>query len=492
LLKILYWGLGILAVFSVSHLFARFWTHIRLPSDNPGMRRSSVLSLPARSKVGLAAVGVGLLPAMWSTACSGPTTLPPALGSEDGGRVFPDAGYVQPLNDGATGGCPGVNTRTDPKNCGGCGSMFACATGQSCTNGSCSACPGAQTVCSMACIDTTSDPNNCGACAHNCQGSNCQSSLCVPSPIASPGNMINDIAVDQSGTNVYWTIAGAGIGVFYKPFAGGTAMQISGGDSNPNGIAVDQDDVVWVDTGSDAIGSVPFTNGYPSGQPTYPIEPEEGGMAVNGPVAIAVDPSKPGIIYWVDQLSGTVNKMPVGGGTITPLATDRSKPVSIAVDSTYVYWIDNGMTSDGSVNKVPIVGGAATPLATGQTNPWRLAVDANYVYWTCKGNPGLVQAVPLGGGTPIVIAQGLGGPWGIAVDPPAIQASDTPPQFVYWTNYDDNNVKKAPIPSTVDAGASAAPTLLASGQNNPAAIAVDHKNVYWANQDVGTILEVAK
>jgi hypothetical protein len=30
------------------------------------------------------------------------------------------------------------------------------------------------------------------------------------------------------------------------------------------------------------------------------------------------------------------------------------------------------------------------------------------------------------------------------------------------------------------------------GQNTPSAITVDDKNLYWANQGLGTILEVAK
>jgi sugar lactone lactonase YvrE len=86
-----------------------------------------------------------------------------------------------------------------------------------------------------------------------------------------------------------------------------------------------------------------------------------------------------------------------------------------------------------------------------------------------------VKSIPIGGGSINPIAQNQGAPDGIAVDA----------QYVYWTNYDDNTVLKAP-----KAGGTA--YTLASSQNNPSAIAVDDKNVYWANQGSGYILKVAK
>src|SRR5688500_11557129 len=62
--------------------------------------------------------------------------------------------------------CGGVcaNLRTDPKNCGACGT--ACAAGQVCDLGRCAAgCSAGLTQCGQSCIETSSDPANCGACA---------------------------------------------------------------------------------------------------------------------------------------------------------------------------------------------------------------------------------------------------------------------------------------------------------------------------------------
>lgn len=119
-------------------------------------------------------------------------------------------------------------------------------------------------------------------------------------------------------------------------------------------------------------------------------------------------------------------------------------------------------------------------------------MDAKYVYWTSQGTPGSVHAVRLAGGAVIPIASSAGQPYGIVVDPPA-NSSSRPPQFVYWTDFNDNNVMRAPIPGTIDAGApGGAPMPIASGLNTPSAIAIDQMNVYFVNQGTAQILEVAK
>jgi len=91
---------------------------------------------------------------------------------------------------GKTATTPGTctNTATDPKNCGAC--AHACATGEKCYSGACSACPSGQIVCNGACTGGSnlcngkcpnygSDSKNCGSCGHACSGGmTCSQGLC--------------------------------------------------------------------------------------------------------------------------------------------------------------------------------------------------------------------------------------------------------------------------------------------------------------------------
>jgi sugar lactone lactonase YvrE len=111
----------------------------------------------------------------------------------------------------------------------------------------------------------------------------------------------------------------------------------------------------------------------------------------NQPGAIALDAEN---AYWVtdgtfsgNTSSGLVLKSPLGGGTITTLASglQNSSARGIAVDASYVYWTNS---DSGTVMKVPRCGGPTTTLASGQTHPAAIAVDATSVYWANSGASG--------------------------------------------------------------------------------------------------------
>jgi hypothetical protein len=97
--------------------------------------------------------------------------------------------------------------------------------------------------------------------------------------------------------------------------------------------------------------------------------------------------------YWTEQGSTpTVGKVSqakkTDGSSPVTLAMNEMSPAGIAVDATHVYWTNIG---DGTVNKVPIGGGTKTVLASGQGQPINIVVDGTYAYWTDMSKDRIVK-----------------------------------------------------------------------------------------------------
>ena len=111
----------------------------------------------------------------------------------------------------------------------------------------------------------------------------------------------------------------------------------------------------------------------------------------------------------------------------------------------------------------------------GSAGTQNLAVDSSYVYWS-NYNDGRVMRAPLGGGAPSTLASGpANGPRGIAVDGAA----------VYWADQATGTISRMPL-------AGGTPTVLATGQASPYGVAVDGTSVYWVNLDGGEVRKVPK
>lgn len=310
-----------------------------------------------------------------------------------------------------------------PFHCGSCDN--ACPPGIACIEGVCDCSSLIQ--CAAACVDPKSDSKNCGACGHDCEGAVCLDGLCQPQILASSQPMPNAVAVDAQ--NVYFTnilgVQGKPGDVRQVPLAGGSTSTLWSGGT-PEGVVAD---AAWVY----------FTNA---------------------------------------AMTGTVSKVPIGGGTATPLSSPAqggSGPQGIALDAGNVYWTENG-----TVMKASKSGGAPVTIASGQGNPLAIAVDANNVYWTNYSGGEVMQAA-LGGGTPIALAtMGKAQPSFLALDATT----------VYFTTAEINNGAVMKVPKGGGALTKLAPE---AGQNLGKAqgIAVDASGVYWADEGYGVIYRLS-
>ncbi len=175
------------------------------------------------------------------------------------------------------------------------------------------------------------------------------------------------VAVDDA--NVYWSNDGAKTtegSVLSVPIDGGATSTIASSQNGPGYVAVTPTTLYWsvVEDGDiiartgtsspttlasgqtlacalrvDALSAYWATQTQPAKIVTVPLS---GGTpttlaSVNDVVGLAIDAQN---LYWTEFSAGNVVKMSKAGGTPTVLASHQPATAAIAVDDTFVYWIN--------------------------------------------------------------------------------------------------------------------------------------------------------
>ncbi|WP_437760388.1 lipoprotein receptor [Sorangium sp. So ce1389] len=197
-----------------------------------------------------------------------------------------------------------------------------------------------------------------------------------------------------------------------------------------------------------------------------------------------------------------------------PMSPQSSNAQFLAIYHDEVYWTA-GEGEGGSVQKVSILGGPVTPLAVEQNAPYGIAVNQHGVFWANLNDTNIMRVDHDGAGSPKLVfnsdyatlgvaaddrdvfwAQRAGG-IGISGDGSSIGQITMPDgrpydefhedngasphlialdeQFVYWVDRSERGTVNKTSRDTGDS------IRLAEDQRFPYAIAVDREFVYWTN-----------
>ena len=202
------------------------------------------------------------------------------------------------------------------------------------------------------------------------------------------GGAVTTLAPKRVGPNqvtafggvLYWAEQGDGgdTGAIYAiPPDGGKPTVVIGEEVGPERLAIDSENVYFanLDWGGTTVVQASLHGGL-----TITL------ASVDIPLAVAVDSSN---VYFSNiGDGGSVYQVPKGGGTVIKLAT-TPRAIYVASDGTNVYFTDQDR---GTLNKVPVGGGSpAKPLLSGLASPVGLALDATSVYCSATGSGSIVR-----------------------------------------------------------------------------------------------------
>jgi hypothetical protein len=246
--------------------------------------------------------------------------------------------------------------------------------------------------------------------------------------VAQAGGTSGHPAIASDGTNVVWADTSS---VREAPVGGGTAITLGtlpAGWSAPFAVALGGGVAAWTawqPPGGASVYAAMFTatEGVANSATTVAAGATQGGP-FGGPSSIALS-STGGTGYFIDTAQGTINTCSLSGVTascssLPPGLFERMGTDDLALRGATIYWTQ---ISGGSVYEMPIGGTTPVAVATGESGPVLLALDATWVYWvneplggtqfTIDRNP---QVNPVAAAPTNVLPAVAGGVQGIATD----------------------------------------------------------------------------
>ncbi|MGA9672282.1 MAG: hypothetical protein WBQ94_23920, partial [Terracidiphilus sp.] len=284
-------------------------------------------------------------------------------------------------------------------------------------------------------------------------------------PVASGLRRGAVVFYDGSG-NVLATVPISGVGTGPQmAFLPGTQSTLASGSfTNPNGVAVDASENVFVaDSSKTAINEIVAAGGYTTVTTL--------GSGFSQPAGVAIDGS--GNLFVADSGNGAVKEIAAAGGytTVTTLGSGFSQPAGVALDGGgNVFVADAG---NNAVYEILAAGGYTdvNTLGSGFKSPNGVAVDGSgNVFVADSGNSAVKEILALGNYTTVnTLGSGFAKPVGVAVDGSG---------SVYVSDAAGNAVYEIPAP-----GGSPTFSTLGSGFNAPSGVALDgNGNVYIADR----------
>ncbi len=268
----------------------------------------------------------------------------------------------------------------------------------------------------------------------------------------------------------------------------------------PFKLAADESNIYWADNETGSLHRLPF-----SGGPSVELVPPRASASVFG---LSVTD---GVAYLCDSATGEIRSVPTSGGTVSLIAT--SPCFDLVATDTHLYWSSRS-SAVPTIRRLALPNGV--PENVGLPGPAaNLKIVGANLYWTSYA-AGEVHVLPtMGGASNRLASVANGGPWGLAVDG----------QYVYFVEHraTDGAVSRVPVaggPSEVVAGAQAGahqivldgdtiywtsefdgtvmrkrpnsePVAIAEGQDSPLGLTLGGDAVYWTDR-AGQVLKVAK